>query len=135
MLRINPALLRNLEDYVRKQSGPRGPYPQPQEALSAGASTPVPASLLTIGLQQLLMLFSEDEEACFSGIQYDELSSYFTLTRGTITETPGELSQQRTVSAGLITNFGGIIPAGHSAWAPRKRTLRACAHSPTKRSG
>jgi hypothetical protein len=96
LLRINPALLRDLEDYVRKQSGPRGPYPQPQEALSAGASTPVPASLLTIGLQQLLMLFSEDQETCFSAIHYyDELASHFTLTRGTIAETPGELSQQR----------------------------------------
>jgi formylglycine-generating enzyme required for sulfatase activity len=95
-LRKNPIELRDLEIYLRQQatterSAERGVKPEGEEMTRAPRETPTApaiANLLTDSLKRVLTLFLEDHDACFDQITYDELNSYFTLTRGTIAETP-----------------------------------------------
>jgi iron(II)-dependent oxidoreductase len=98
-LRDNPALLRVLEEYLRRQAAQtpreaeRG-FPKMDAAETAERATretepaPVPAQWLTPGLREILLLFPDDADAGFANIEYEELVSYFTLTRGTIAQTP-----------------------------------------------
>jgi formylglycine-generating enzyme required for sulfatase activity len=97
-LRDNPALLRVLEEYLRRQAAQtpreseRG-FPKMENAETAERAAretepaPVPAQWLTPGLREILLLFPDDADAGFANIEYEELVSYFTLTRGTIAQT------------------------------------------------
>ncbi len=76
-LHKNPALWRDLEDYLRKKLSET-------ERRSEAAAPPVPDRLLTPALRTILTLFHEDDAASFLKAPYDELSSYFTLTRSAI---------------------------------------------------
>jgi formylglycine-generating enzyme required for sulfatase activity len=98
-LRVNPALLRVLEEYLRRQAAqtPREAeraFPKMDAAETAERTAretepaPVPAQWLTPGLREILLLFPDDADAGFANIEYEELVSYFTLTRGTIAQTP-----------------------------------------------
>ena len=100
-LRQNPSELRDLENYLRAQAAPagaavreRGGKPEGVDAELAERAaretqpTSVFERLLTPSLRRVLTLFLEEEAACFRDITYDELNSYFTLTRGAIVETP-----------------------------------------------
>ncbi|MEW5719547.1 MAG: SUMF1/EgtB/PvdO family nonheme iron enzyme [Chloroflexota bacterium] len=105
LLRLNPALLRDLETYLRAQAAPfdsaQGAREMGRVAKMEGADAeraeratketqpaPVPARLITDSLKRVLLLFCDDANDCFSQADYDELNSYFTLTRGAIVETP-----------------------------------------------
>lgn len=114
MLRLNPALLRDLEQYLRKQSAqqstltnqqiidliiedqnqPEGIQSEsrksPNQSRTPETSEPPPVDqrLVIDSLKRVLLLFQTDNDACFASADYDELKSYFTLTRGAIVETP-----------------------------------------------
>jgi len=97
LLRVNPALLRDLEEYLRAQAAatPDAERGLRMEGVAPGERTipetrtaPVPDRLLTAALRRVLTLFLDDEKACFIKTDYGELNSYFTLTRGAIAEAP-----------------------------------------------
>jgi len=114
LLRLNPALLRDLEAYLRVQAATpremeRG-LPR-VESTGTGERTapetlpaPIPARLITDSLRRVLLLFPMDDDACFAKADYDELNSYFTLTRGAIV-------QSATVAAPATTAVASALPA------------------------
>ncbi|MGB8645024.1 MAG: SUMF1/EgtB/PvdO family nonheme iron enzyme [Anaerolineae bacterium] len=97
-LRQQPSRLRDLENYYRKQrvsperEQERGPGREELAGLERAAREPaepppVDVTLLNDSLKRVLTLFPDDADACFGGItDYQELDSYFTLTRGTIAQ-------------------------------------------------
>jgi len=116
LLRVNPALLRDLEEYLRAQAaatpdaerGLRMDGVAPGERTVAETrTTPVPERLLTAALRRVLTLFLDDENACFIKTDYGELNSYFTLTRGAIAEAPPTAPELRVVGEGGIRVGGG----------------------------
>lgn len=77
LLRKNPALLRDLEGHFRKQLSE-------VESQGEAEAPPVSAHLLTPALRTIMTLFLEDDSTSFLKAPYEELSSYFTLTRSAI---------------------------------------------------
>lgn len=112
-LRKNPIELRDLEIYLRQQAttergAERGVKPEGEEMARATRETPTApaiANLLTDSLKRVLTLFLDDHEACFDQITYDELNSYFTLTRGTIAETPAVVVTPTAIKGELRVEF------------------------------
>lgn len=107
-LRLNPSLLRDLENYYRAQSEITPPRRTDDDEVARltwekqeiiRQQPPVDAPLLTPSLKSVLTLFLDAPDACFSEIGYDELNSYFTLTRGAIVETPVAVAQSVTTTA------------------------------------
>jgi formylglycine-generating enzyme required for sulfatase activity len=130
LLRLNPALLRDLETYLRAQAATpremeRAVFDSAQSAERAERATketqpaPIPARLITDSLKRVLLLFCDDVTDCFSQADYDELNSYFTLTRGAIVETPPaapEVGAPSVARAARALDFPiptfVVIPAG-----------------------
>ncbi len=140
----NPAHLRNLEEYINQKTtaAPRDPSLRSGQAPSTGSgaralkmpgeeiaersaqgapAVSVPQNilnLLTPELEQVLALFPNDADACFSKLVdaegYDELKAYFTLTRGAIVEPPagtGAASAARAALPFPVPTFVSV-PAG-----------------------
>ncbi|MBI3538348.1 MAG: SUMF1/EgtB/PvdO family nonheme iron enzyme, partial [Chloroflexi bacterium] len=123
-LRLNPALLRDLEAYLREQiaATPRATDRAlgaesaeiSERATKETATAPIDARLITDSLKRVLTLFLEDDAACFLKADYDELNSYFTLTRGAIAQAPTVATPETVARAALAFPVPTFVrvPAG-----------------------
>ena len=122
LLRDNPARLRDLGNYLRTQRpreagrGAKGEITEPG-GTPAQEPPPVPADLLKPDLLRVLTLFldakGEDaRDACFHDADFDEIHSYFTLTRGTIAETAPATEASAAAKLAFLAPTFVRIPAG-----------------------
>lgn len=98
-LRQNPALLRDIEHYLRAEVAAQNRQAEHPDLSVQGqgdsvdddAHTPTPPidpTLLTPALKKLLTLYLDAPEATFGDVPYPELSAYLHLTHATLPETP-----------------------------------------------
>ncbi len=114
LLRLNPALLRDLEAYLRQQAASTPREGTVERTAQPTATAPVPARLITDALKRVLTLYLDDRDACFLDADYAELASYFTLTRGAVVETPAGAVPESAARGALpfpVLTFVSI-PAG-----------------------
>lgn len=97
-LRRNPSLLRDIEASLIKAGDEEAGKRLGTLIQSSTAESPLSAlqRLLTSEVKELLRLFLEEEDACFRDLEYAELNSYFTLTRGTVAEEPVAKSERKS---------------------------------------
>ena len=114
-LRNNPARLRDLEAYLRKQNeqtrpmerDARTPDQSAERAAEEKETAPAEAQWVDDSLKHVLTMFLDDDAACFLKADYDELNSYFTLTRGAVAQVPTD----STVSSGSVARVQLAFPA------------------------
>lgn len=90
LLRSNPALLLPLEKHFRAQVAPKPAHLDPSQVTASPEPTPIDPTLLSELLKRILTLYigeADDGDLSFISAEYDEVASYFTLTRGAIQAT------------------------------------------------
>jgi formylglycine-generating enzyme required for sulfatase activity len=122
LLSNKPALLRDLGNYLHAQRRREAGRSAKGEITEAGAApaqepAPVPAHLLQADLTQVLTLFmdakdAEARDACFHDAEFDEIQSYFTLTRGTIAAAPAATEAPAATRLAFAAPTFVRIPAG-----------------------